>query len=49
MAREADIAARDYTFRASGSTIKFDGFLRVYTEGKDDGVVDYGSGSFRST
>jgi DNA topoisomerase-1 len=32
----ADIAAREYTFRATGSTIKFDGFLRVYSEGKDD-------------
>ncbi len=32
----ADIVANDYVFRATGSTIKFDGFLRVYTEGKDD-------------
>jgi len=31
-----DIAARSYTFRATGSTMKFDGFLRVYSEGKDD-------------
>ncbi|MGC8862996.1 MAG: type I DNA topoisomerase, partial [Armatimonadota bacterium] len=31
-----DIAARDFTFRASGSTVKFDGFMKVYTEGKDD-------------
>ncbi|GAB4463069.1 MAG: type I DNA topoisomerase [Armatimonadaceae bacterium] len=31
-----DILANGYTFRASGSTIQFDGFLRVYTEGKDD-------------
>ena len=31
-----DIAARNYTFRATGSTVKFDGFLRVYREGKDD-------------
>ena len=31
-----DIAAVNYTFRATGSTMKFDGFLRVYTEGKDD-------------
>ena len=31
-----DISARNYTFRATGSTMKFDGFLRVYTEGKDD-------------
>jgi len=31
-----DISAAAYTFRATGSTIKFDGFLRVYSEGKDD-------------
>lgn len=31
-----DITARNYTFRATGSTVKFDGFLRVYNEGKDD-------------
>ena len=31
-----DITARNYTFRATGSTQKFDGFLRVYQEGKDD-------------
>ena len=31
-----DISARNYTFRATGSTMKFDGFLRVYSEGKDD-------------
>jgi len=31
-----DISARNYTFRATGSTMKFDGFLRVYREGKDD-------------
>ncbi|BDI32635.1 DNA topoisomerase 1 [Capsulimonas corticalis] len=31
-----DISARNYTFRATGSTVKFDGFLRVYREGKDD-------------
>jgi DNA topoisomerase-1 len=31
-----DITARNYTFRATGSTMKFDGFLRVYHEGKDD-------------
>lgn len=36
----ADILANGYTFRATGSTIKFDGFLRVYTEGKDDAQVD---------
>jgi DNA topoisomerase-1 len=31
-----DIAAKNYLFRATGSTTKFDGFLRVYREGKDD-------------
>jgi len=36
----ADIDANGYMFRATGSTIKFDGFLRVYTEGKDDAKVD---------
>jgi DNA topoisomerase-1 len=30
-----DIAARDYLFRATGSVLKFDGFLAVYEEGKD--------------
>ena len=33
---QADINAGEYTFRATGSTIKFDGFLKVYTEGKDN-------------
>jgi DNA topoisomerase-1 len=32
-----DISAGDkYTFRATGSVIKFDGFLAVYEEGKDE-------------
>jgi DNA topoisomerase-1 len=31
-----DITAKNYMFRATGSTVKFDGFLRVYREGKDD-------------
>jgi len=34
-----DIAAKRYTFRATGSTVKFMGFKAVYTEGKDDAVV----------
>lgn len=29
-------AAEKYTFRATGSVIKFDGFLAVYEEGKDE-------------
>ncbi|MFA6039539.1 MAG: type I DNA topoisomerase [Candidatus Peribacteraceae bacterium] len=33
----ADIAAGRYTFRATGQTILFDGFLRLYMEGKDEG------------
>ncbi|MFA7682045.1 MAG: type I DNA topoisomerase [Candidatus Peribacteraceae bacterium] len=32
----ADISAGDYTFRATGQTIIFDGFLRVYSEGHDE-------------
>jgi len=32
----AEILANGYNFRATGSTIRFDGFLRVYTEGKED-------------
>ena len=31
-----DIDAAGYTFRASGSIVKFAGFTRVYEEGKDD-------------
>lgn len=32
-----DIVAKDaYLFKATGSTIKFPGFMRVYIEGKDD-------------
>lgn len=31
-----DIAAGPYLFRASGSVLKFDGFLKVYEEGRDD-------------
>lgn len=35
-----DISAGDYLFRAAGSIIKFPGFMRVYTEGRDDGEKD---------
>jgi DNA topoisomerase I len=31
-----DIAAGRFLFRASGSVLKFDGFLRVYEEGRDE-------------
>ncbi len=33
---QVDIEAADYEFRAVGSTVKFDGFRRVYTEGRDE-------------
>ncbi len=33
----ADIAAKNYTFRATGQTVVFDGFMRVYQEGRDEG------------
>jgi len=32
-----DISAGNYTFRASGSVVKFPGFTVLYTEGKDNG------------
>ncbi len=35
-----DIAAGDVLFRATGSAQKFDGFLKVYREGKDIDVKD---------
>ncbi len=36
-----DIAAKDkYVFRANGQTIKFDGFIRAYTEGTDEKAED---------
>ncbi|MFN8624729.1 MAG: type I DNA topoisomerase [Candidatus Binatia bacterium] len=31
-----DIAAADTLFRATGQIMKFDGFIRVYTEGRDE-------------
>jgi len=31
-----DITAGDYLFRANGSVIKFDGFIAVYMEGRDE-------------
>ena len=33
-----DITAADTLFRATGQIMKFDGFIRVYTEGRDDGA-----------
>ncbi len=32
-----DIRAKEFTFRATGQTVTFDGFLRVYQEGRDEG------------
>lgn len=31
-----DIVCADHPFRANGSTVKFDGFMLVYTEGRDE-------------
>jgi len=31
-----DITAGKYTFRATGTTVKFQGFMAIYTEGKDE-------------
>ena len=35
-----DIPVGDYLFRANGQVTKFDGFIRVYTEGVDDRASD---------
>ncbi len=35
-----DITAAQYTFRANGQVIKFDGFIRAYTEGTDEKSED---------
>ncbi len=35
-----DVAAGERTFRASGQTVRFDGFMRVYSEGRDDPTPD---------
>jgi DNA topoisomerase-1 len=35
-----DIQAGDLTFRATGSVLRFDGFVRVYLEGRDDDVEE---------
>ena len=31
-----DISAEEYLFRATGSILRFDGFMRLYREGRDD-------------
>jgi DNA topoisomerase-1 len=35
-----DIDAAGYTFRASGSVVKFAGFTKIYEEGRDDEAAD---------
>ncbi len=35
-----DISANNYVFRATGSVIKFPGFMKVYTESMDNGEKD---------
>ncbi len=35
-----DISAGRFTFRATGSVLKFDGFLKVYQEGRDEKTED---------
>ncbi|WP_073239353.1 type I DNA topoisomerase [Desulforamulus putei] len=35
-----DIVAGDYVFRATGSIVKFPGFMQVYIEGNDDGIKE---------
>ena len=35
-----DIKAGELTFRATGSVLRFDGFVRVYLEGRDDDVEE---------
>ncbi|MBS4030619.1 MAG: type I DNA topoisomerase [Clostridiales bacterium] len=38
----ADIAAGSYTFRATGSQMKFEGFMKLYIEGRDEEEKDEG-------
>jgi len=35
----ADILANNYTFRATGSSVKFDGFLKIYPQKQEDKYV----------
>jgi DNA topoisomerase-1 len=35
-----DIDSGEAVFRATGQVVKFDGFMRVYTEGQDDAAAD---------
>lgn len=43
-----DVSAADTTFRASGQVMKFDGFIRVYTEGRDEEPSDEDDDSERT-
>jgi len=43
-----DISAADTLFRATGQVMKFDGFIRVYTEGRDEEPSDEDDDSERS-
>src|SRR6185437_13079969 len=38
--RPSPLAASPYLFRANGQVIKFDGFIRAYTEGQDEKAED---------
>lgn len=38
--KTVDISAGDYIFRATGSAVKFPGFMAIYTEGKDENQED---------
>jgi DNA topoisomerase-1 len=42
-----DIEAGRFLFRATGSVMKFDGFLKVYEEGRDEKVEDEGDEAAR--
>jgi DNA topoisomerase-1 len=42
-----DIAVADYTFRSTGSIVKFAGFTKVYEEGKDDAAAPAAKGKVR--
>ncbi|MGH7786990.1 MAG: type I DNA topoisomerase [Candidatus Binatia bacterium] len=43
-----DVSAADTVFRATGQITKFDGFIRVYTEGRDEEPADEDDDSERS-
>ena len=39
-----DISAEQYLFRATGSILKFDGFMKLYREGRDDSNTESNKG-----